>query len=108
VNERRQENRIPKELFLRFGPEGTETEHAGLGEDFSRSGLYIQSQTLFPIQTEIKIVLHLPDAGTLVVLGQVAWVKDLPQDTDHPASRGMGIRLAQIPEAYQVLLSALQ
>jgi len=106
VDERRQENRISKELFLRFGPEGT--EHAGLGEDFSRSGLYIQSQTLFPIQTELKIVLHLPDAGTLVVLGQVAWVKDLPQNTDHPASRGMGIRLTQIPEAYHVLLSGLQ
>ena len=102
MEERREHPRISKELFLRFGPMGP--EHAGLGNDFSRSGLYIQSQTLFPIQTELKIELHLPDGESLVAVGQVAWVKDLPQDTQTPETRGMGIRLTQIPQDYDSLI----
>jgi len=106
MDERRKDRRISRELFLRFGPRNP--EHAGLGQDFSRTGLYVQSQTLFPIQTKLKIELHLPNGGKLLAAGLVAWVKDLPQEADAPEPKGMGIQLTEIPADYRALILSLQ
>ena len=106
MKERRKEERFSEALFLHFGP--ADPQHAGLGGDFSASGLYIQSQTLFPIQTELQIELHLPDGQKVLATGQVAWVKDLPASSDNSESQGMGIRLLKIPQEYHSFLEAFQ
>ncbi|MFQ5543278.1 MAG: PilZ domain-containing protein [Nitrospiria bacterium] len=105
MGEKREEKRICKELFIRFGPEGL--DHAGLADDLSLSGMYINSATLFPIQTALQLEIYLQDDQKVTTSGIVVWVKDLPPSRDSPAVQGMGIRLDKTPPEYQDFLEGL-
>jgi len=78
-----------------------EDEYNGITSNLSTTGLFIRTRKAFSPGTSIKITLELDNDRRMVLDGVVAWaVKTGVADFKN----GMGVRLINIPKAYEELL----
>ena len=104
--EKRNNHRIPKRLFVKFGIE--QTNAIGFTGDISRNGLFIKTNTVYPPDTQLLIQLVLPDDREIDMAGRVMWAKRVnPSMIRHVKKNGMGVQLDRVPEDYSRFLKSI-
>jgi len=104
--EKRSKSRNSKRLFVRFGPE--KPDNIGFSNDFSTSGIFIKTNTIFQPATTLRLEVELPDSRILHLEGIVMWAKKVPASlVRHIKKTGMGVKLIQPPAEYIEFVSGL-
>lgn len=74
--------------------------------NISRGGLFIRSDQPLPLQAEVSLVLHLPDAGLSIrAKGRVVWNYDMAKGTSRIVP-GSGIRFVDMASSDREALEA--
>ncbi len=75
--------------------------------NISRGGLFIRSDAPLPIDTEVSLVLRLPETGQCIrATGRVVWNYDMQKGTTHIVP-GTGIRFLDIAASDRAALEEL-
>jgi Tfp pilus assembly protein PilZ len=93
--ERRKENRTVKKLYVRLNADSKTTN--GLLGDVSENGLFVNTIQDFPIGTEIRIEIFMPDRNNSFLRGIVRRRIEL---TDSRRKNGLGIELTKKDQRY--------
>lgn len=89
-----QEERLPHTLPVRYGE--AKTLLNGVTADLSHGGLFIVSEDLLPVGSEIKMLLQL-DQYSIPLMGKVAWRRDVAKGCK---AAGIGVELRNPPSMY--------
>jgi Tfp pilus assembly protein PilZ len=100
------EPRDPRErrrLALRFRPAGsTDQSRPGFTEDFSLTGVFIQTIAPYGAGSLLEIEFDSED-GPITVKGKVMWAKRAPMSLAQNKRSGMGVELLSVPEELKAL-----
>jgi hypothetical protein len=99
----RKHKRIQKNCEVEFSSCANNEIYDGVTENFSVDGLFLRTDDLLPLQSEITIVLHLPYGSTSRLKGVVRRVYDVIYDTaasGHAYKGGMGIEIIERDSHY--------
>jgi uncharacterized protein (TIGR02266 family) len=88
-SERRSFPRMPVEVDIGFFSESN--FYAGLTQDISEGGLFVATQRILPIGTDVTVSFTLPGVHEIKTEGVVMWVR---QPVDGVA--GMGVRFTRL------------
>ena len=103
--DKRVKERIVKRLFIHFGPD--HPVNIGFTGDISMTGIFINTNTIFPPGSVLKIEIELPNSKAIHLQGTVMWAKRVPATlVGHVKKSGMGVRILQPPEEYLRFLEA--
>ena len=91
--EKRGEERSLKRIMVRFGTE--KPDKTGFTKDFSLSGLFVRTNTVFKPGTTVNVEMAFPEK-TITVRGRVAWAKKVPPQLAHVLECGMGINFLEV------------
>ncbi len=92
TSERRLENRYQIEMRVSIGD--LHPFYLGQSQDLSSGGLFLATQSMLPIGSDIHLTLWLPDNSTLQAHGRVRWQR--PARGEDPA--GVGIAFVRLSE----------
>lgn len=95
MSSQRRDSRLPAKLRVSYRTQGAFL--VSYSVNLSKGGIFLESTTPLPIGTEVSLRVDVPDAGTLELIGQVAWVRDASPDG---LPSGMGIQLREMDERY--------
>ena len=74
--------------------------------NISKGGLFIRSETPLPLNTEVSLVLRLPETEQCIrATGRVIWNYDIPKGTTRIVS-GSGIRFLDMPPSDRATLES--
>jgi hypothetical protein len=105
--DRRRNDRSKKRMGCTLWVEGA--RFSGIVLDMSASGLFVQSSANVVPGTPVQIELNgLPGKDSIVLQAHVARRKVVPARLKSVAQGGVGVRIAQAPEAYYALLAKVQ
>ncbi len=109
MSDKRNKNRFPKRLQLRYGPENPE-KMAYTG-DLSEDGLFIRTVVAKIVHGRMQIEITTPEGDLIIVEGQIRWAKRVPPQMvqKHPRA-GFGIRITRFisgEDHYRRLLETL-
>ncbi|MCK5808699.1 TIGR02266 family protein [bacterium] len=83
-------------IELEVTTQGQHNFFHGMTEDVSQGGLFVATTQLYPIGTNVEIVLRL-DGSALQIKAEVVWVRDIPQ-SEGDTPRGMGLHFSNIED----------
>lgn len=95
MTSQRRDDRLPVKLEVHYRTQGAFL--VSYTVNLSKGGIFLESSTPLPIGTEVSLRLEVPGAGTLDLVGQVAWVRQRAPDG---LPDGMGIQLRPIDDRY--------
>jgi uncharacterized protein (TIGR02266 family) len=96
----RLEPRLPVDFQAAFAVVGRRKQHAGRAVNLHAGGMFIAAETLFPVDTMLRLEFTLPGfAGTCRCHGRVAWVNH-PEWRKKPSlPSGMGMQFQHLEPA---------
>ena len=98
----RRDSRLPAKLEVAYRTQGAFL--VAYSVNLSRGGIFLESPTPLPAGTEVTLRLEIPSAGTIELVGQVAWVRKGSPDG---LPDGMGIQLSALDERYGELIDRM-
>jgi len=104
MNERR-ETRVEKKLLLNIDKEGF--EGMGLTSNISRNGMFITTMEVFPIHSEVSILLGIGDE-TYPLKGKVVWSREFPETAPSDVGGRTGIKITETSETYLKYVKTIQ
>ena len=104
MNER-SEARVEKKLLLNIDKEGF--EGMGLTSNISRNGLFITTLEVFPIHSEVSILLGIGD-NTYPLKGKVVWSREFPENAPSDFGGRTGIKITEASETYLNYVKTIQ
>lgn len=104
MNERN-ETRVEKKLLLNIDKDGF--EGMGLTSNISRNGMFITTMEVFPIHSNVSILLGIGD-DTYPLKGKVVWSREFPQTTPSDVGGRTGIKITEAPETYLDYVKTIQ
>jgi hypothetical protein len=78
--------------MVKYGAE--KIDRTAFTKNVSETGLYIQTNHVFPPGTTLQIELHMPDK-TFSMWARVAWAKKVPPNLAHVLECGMGLAFVE-------------
>jgi len=84
----RKHKRIIKRLEIEFSSRGS--HFRSISSDLSRDGLFVRTSRPFAVNTEVELILHLPDNSVSRLMGRVRWAV---KKATASAKNGMGIEI---------------
>ncbi len=86
--ENRTKGRARKRLMVRFGT--NQPDKSAFTKNISETGLFLQTNSVFPPGTTIQVHLQFPDRD-FSMWARVVWAKKVPPQLAHILECGMGI-----------------
>lgn len=110
MKERRQHKRYIKHCEIEFTVENI--TYKGMSGDFSLNGLFISTDSTFPPDTILEIVIHLPDGVTSKIKGKVRTASKTPvgeatETNPESVVNGMGVEIIEKDINYIHFMSSL-
>jgi hypothetical protein len=110
MKERRQHKRYIKHCEIEFTAENI--TYKGMSGDFSLNGLFISTDSLFPTDAILEIVIHLPDGVTSKIKGKVRTVSrtsngKVTETHTESEVNGMGVEIIEKDINYIHFISSL-
>lgn len=99
----REHDRIPYSVAIRFRTPGSFL--VAYSVNLSKGGVFLETDELLPVGTELLLKFAIPDAGEFELPGVVSWRREEPDDDDGP--RGLGVAFDRIEEALGSAIDAL-
>ena len=82
--------------MVKYGTE--KVDKTAFTKNVSETGLYIQTNNVFPPGTTLQLEIHMPDK-TFSMWARVAWAKKVPPTLAHVLDCGMGLNFVEpVPE----------
>jgi len=101
----RSEARVEKKLLLNIDKEGF--EGMGLTSNISRNGMFITTMEVFPVHSEVSILLGIGDE-TYPLKGKVVWSREFPETGPDDIGGKTGIKITEAPETYLKYVRGIQ
>ena len=98
----RRDTRLPAKLAVSYRTQGAFL--VSYSVNLSRGGIFIESETSFPIGTEVSLRLDVPEVGAIDLTGVVAWIREASPDG---LPDGMGLQLRELDERYGALIDKM-
>jgi hypothetical protein len=95
--ERRIEERLDRKLLVNISINGLES--MGLTGNISKKGMFIATPEMFPINSEVSILLGIADE-TFSLKGLVMWSRKSPDTPSSDVQVATGIKIIEAPEDY--------
>lgn len=95
--ERRIEERLDRKLLVNISIDGLES--MGLTANISKKGMFIAAAEMFPINSEVSILLGIADE-TFSLKGMVMWTHESPDTPSTDVRVATGIKIIEAPEEY--------
>jgi hypothetical protein len=95
--ERRSERRLDRKLLVNISIDGLES--MGLTSNISKTGMFVSSPEVFPINSEVSILLGIADE-TFSLKGLVMWTQKLSDSPSTDVQVAAGIKIIEAPEEY--------
>jgi len=92
--EKRNNGRARKRVRVRYGTD--RLEKTAFTRDISATGVFLQTNSVFPPGTTLQLELHFPDR-TFEMWARVMWAKRVPAQLAHVLQCGMGLHFLQPP-----------
>jgi uncharacterized protein (TIGR02266 family) len=91
----RRDSRLPVKLEVAFRTQGAFL--IAYSVNLSKGGVFLETQDLLEVGTEVTLRLAVPGAGEFELIGAVAWVRQASPDG---LPDGMGIQIRDLDERY--------
>lgn len=98
----RKHKRIIKRLEIEFSSRGS--SFRSISSDISRDGLFVRTSRPFAVDTEVEMILHLPDNAVSRLAGRVRWAV---KKASASAKGGMGIEITERDRLFDDYLDSL-
>jgi hypothetical protein len=95
--ERRIEERLDRKLLVNISKDGYES--MGLTANISKKGMFIATSEMFPINSEVSILLGIADE-TFSLKGLVMWSQKSSDTPSTDVQVATGIKIIEAPEDY--------
>jgi hypothetical protein len=96
-NEKRVEKRLEKKLLVNIDRGGFEI--MGLTANISRNGMFIATTEVFPLNSEVQILIGIAD-DTYALKGLVIWSQKWRNDNSNDVQAAVGVRILEAPPQY--------
>ena len=98
----RRHRRVIKRLEIEFSARGS--SFRSISSDISRDGLFVRTSRPFAVNTEVELILHLPDNVVSKITGLVRWAV---KKAGVAAKNGMGIEIIKRDRHFNEYLNSL-
>ena len=95
--EKRVEKRLEKKLLVNIDKGGFES--MGLTANISKTGMFIATTEVFPINSEVQILVGIADE-TYTVRGLVIWSQKWKNGNSNDVQAAVGVRILDAPAQY--------
>ncbi|NIM13786.1 MAG: hypothetical protein GTO45_17080 [Candidatus Aminicenantes bacterium] len=95
--ERRIEKRLDRKLLVNISKDGLES--MGLTSNISKKGMFVATSEVFPINSEVSILLGIADE-TFSLKGLVMWSQKRSDTPSSDVQVATGIKIIEAPEEY--------
>ena len=96
-NEKRVETRLEKKLLVNIDKGGFDS--IGLTANISKTGMFIATTEVFPINCEVQILIGIADE-TYTVKGLVIWSQEWENGASNDVQAAVGVRILEAPPQY--------
>lgn len=97
MSNNRNEVRLDKKLLVNIGKDGFES--MGLTSNISKTGLFVATTEILPVDSEVSILLGVADE-TFNLKGKVMWSKESTDESTGEAGVATGIQIIDAPPQY--------
>jgi Tfp pilus assembly protein PilZ len=96
-NEKRVEKRLEKKLLVNINKGGLES--MGLTTNISKTGMFIATTEMLPINSEVQILIGIADE-TYAVKGLIIWSQEWKNEASNDVQAAIGVRILEAPPQY--------